>query len=169
MKKLLMPLMLALAAASPAAAQQTQTAIANFIGADGKETGRASLTESKAGVMIELEAQNFPPNTWVGFHVHETGKCDAADHHKSAGAHFNPGKTEHGFLAANGPHAGDMPNLYVGADGTIHAQVFNTAVTLNEGDNGIRGRALMIHARSDDYRSQPAGDAGDRLGCAVIE
>lgn len=169
MNRLLLSAALAAIIVSPVAAQQTQTATADFVGKDGKETGRATLTEGKEGVLIEIEASNLPPKTWVAFHVHEVGKCDAATHHESAGGHFNPDEKEHGFLAANGPHAGDMPNLYVGADGTLHAQVFNSEVTLNDDDNAIRGRALMIHAKSDDYRSQPVGGAGERLACAVIK
>ncbi len=157
-------------AAVPATAQmQSQTASASFVGKDDKETGRALLTAGKHGVLMEVEVTGLPAGTWVAFHVHETGKCDPAHAHASAGAHFNPDKTEHGFLAANGPHAGDMPNQYVGADGTLRAQVFNSMVTLDDKANGIRGRALMIHAKADDNRSQPSGDAGDRLACAVIK
>ncbi len=170
MKRLLMSAgFVALTATGVFAQQNSQTAIANFVGKDGKENGRAALTDADKGVLIELEVSDLPPGTWVAFHVHETGKCDHADGHKSAGAHFNPGKAEHGFLAAKGPHAGDMPNQYVGEDGKIHAQVFNSFVSLDEANNGIRGRALMIHAKADDNRSQPSGDAGDRLACAVIE
>lgn len=169
MKRMIALLALSLAATPAIAQSSSQTAIANFIGKDGKETGRASLTAAKAGVLIELEVTGLPPGKWVAFHVHETGKCDAADHHESAGKHFNPGETEHGFLAANGPHAGDMPNQYVGSDGVLRAQVFNTMVVLDNAKNGIRGRALMIHENSDDNRSQPSGDAGARLACAVIE
>ncbi|TCM57743.1 Cu-Zn family superoxide dismutase [Rhizobium sp. PP-F2F-G48] len=157
-------------AAGPAAAQmQSQTAKASFVGKDDKETGRALLTAGKNGVFMEVEVTDLPAGTWVAFHVHETGKCDPAHKHESAGGHFNPDKTEHGFLAANGPHAGDMPNQYVGADGTLRAQVFNSMVTLDDKANGIRGRALMIHAKPDDNRSQPSGDAGERLACAVIQ
>ncbi|WP_438749324.1 superoxide dismutase family protein [Pararhizobium sp. O133] len=170
MKRLLTTLALVLATATAVGAQSSsQTAIANFIGKDGKETGRAALTQGKNGVLIEMEVINLPPGKWVAFHVHETGKCDAAHNHESAGKHFNPGKAEHGFLATNGPHAGDMPNQYVGADGVLRAQVFNSMVVLDDEENGIRGRALMIHGKSDDNRSQPAGDAGERLACAVIE
>ncbi len=170
MKRLVTTLALLLATATAAGAQSSsQTAIANFIGKDGKETGRAALTQGKNGVLIEMEVTNMPPGKWVAFHVHETGKCDSAHQHESAGKHFNPGKTEHGFLAANGPHAGDMPNQYVGADGVLRAQVFNSMVVLDGDENGVRGRALMIHGKSDDNRSQPAGDAGERLACAVIE
>jgi Cu-Zn family superoxide dismutase len=153
-----------------AVAQDKQTAAANFVGADGKENGRAQLTAAATGgVLIELEVSGLPANKWVGFHVHETGKCDAATHHESAGKHFNPTNAEHGLLAAKGPHAGDMPNQYVGQDGVLKAQVFDGMVSLDGKDNGIRGRALMIHANSDDYRSQPSGDAGARLACAVIK
>ncbi|MBO9123315.1 MULTISPECIES: superoxide dismutase family protein [unclassified Rhizobium] len=158
------------ALATVAVAQDKQTAQANFVGADGKDDGRATLTAAAAGgVLIELEVSGLPANKWVAFHVHETGKCDAASHHESAGKHFNPTKAEHGLLAAKGPHAGDMPNQYVGQDGVLRAQVFDGMVTLDGKENGIRGRALMIHENSDDYRSQPAGDAGARLACAVIK
>ena len=155
--------------AAPAAAQSTsQTAMAEFVGKDGKSNGRAMLTAGKNGVLIEMELTDLPPGKWVALHVHETGRCDPAGGHESAGGHFNPTKAEHGFLAANGPHAGDMPNQYVGQDGVLRAQVFNSMVKLDDSTTGIRGRALMIHARSDDNRSQPSGDAGERLACAVI-
>ncbi len=171
MKNILVATAIAFAFTAPfAMAQDKQTATATFVGKDGKEAGRASLTAAASGgVLIEVEVTGLPANRWVAFHVHETGKCDAASHHESAGKHFNPGETEHGFLAAKGPHAGDMPNQYVGEDGTLRAQVFDSMVSLDDKKNGIRGRALMVHANSDDYRSQPSGDAGDRLACGVIE
>jgi superoxide dismutase, Cu-Zn family len=170
MKNPILTMALVACVATPVLAQpSSQTAVANFIGKDGKETGRALLTSAKGGVFIEVELTDLPPGNWVAFHIHETGECDAADGHESAGTHFNPGKTEHGFLAVNGPHAGDMPNQYVGDDGVLRAQVFNTLVVLDNAANGIRGRALVIHAKSDDNRSQPSGDAGERLACAVIE
>ncbi|MDR7146526.1 superoxide dismutase family protein [Rhizobium sp. BE258] len=158
------------ASAFAANAQDKQTATANFVDGKGKESGRATLTAAaNGGVMLEVEVSGLPANKWVAFHVHETGKCDAATHHESAGKHFNPTDAEHGFLAAKGPHAGDMPNQYVGQDGILRAQVFDSMVTLDGKKDGIRGRALMIHANSDDYRSQPSGDAGERLACGVIK
>ncbi len=168
MKSLFATAALALALSSSVLAQDKQTAIANFVGPDGKPAGRAALTAAKAGVLIELEVSGLPANKWVAFHIHEMGRCDAAHGYDSAGGHFNPGKAEHGLLAANGPHAGDMPNQYVGQDGVLRAQVFDGMVSLDD-RNAIRGRTLMIHADSDDYRSQPAGGAGKRLACAVIE
>lgn len=159
-----------LALALPASAQDKQTAVANFVGKDGKENGRAQLTAAaNGGVLIEVEISGLPANKWVAFHIHETGRCDAASHYESAGGHFNPSSAEHGLLAAKGPHAGDMPNQYVGQDGVLRAQIFNGTVTLDGKKDGIRGRALMVHANSDDYRSQPSGDAGERLACGVVE
>lgn len=157
-------------AALPAAAQgeARQEASATFIGQDGQETGRATLTGTSAGVLIDLEVSGLPTSQWVAFHVHETGTCDASDGHKSAGGHFNPGGADHGYLAEKGPHAGDMPNQWVDGAGTLRAQVFNAKVTL-DGEQAIRGKALMIHGGKDDYSSQPTGDAGDRRACAVIE
>ena len=162
----------ALLLAGPALAQETPaaTAKAAFVDADGKANGNADLMATTSGaVLIQLEVSGLPAGQWVAFHVHETGSCDHATHYESAGGHFNPGSKEHGFEAANGPHAGDMPNQYVGSDGVLRAQVLNTMVTLDKAETGIVGRALMIHAKADDYKSQPSGDAGDRLACAVIE
>jgi len=160
----------AMVIATAVSAQEPATATARFVDADGEANGSAELWALPAGgVLIRLEVTGLPEDSWVAFHVHETGTCDHATGHESAGGHFNPGSGEHGYMAASGPHAGDMPNQYVPADGTLRAEVANPAVTLAGGDDAIRGRALMIHAKSDDYRSQPSGDAGDRLACAVIE
>lgn len=156
-------------AASAVVAQDAPTATATFISKAGKESGGAKLTGTDKGVLIEIELSGLPPSQWVAFHVHQTGSCDHAGGHMSAGAHFNPAGAAHGFNDPKGPHAGDMPNQYVGADGTLKAQVFNSFVRLDGGDTAIRGRALMIHGKADDYKSQPAGDAGDRQACGVIK
>ncbi|OHV72287.1 superoxide dismutase family protein [Ensifer sp. LCM 4579] len=164
-------LFLAAGLAGAAAAQQPSlTATADFIGQDGKETGRATLTVGAKGVLLEVEVSGLPEETWVAFHVHEVGNCDPAESFKSAGSHFagEDENAEHGFLAANGPHAGDLPNQYVGPDGVLRAQVFNSFVSLDEPGTAIRGRALVIHRNSDDNRSQPDGGGGERLACAVI-
>lgn len=155
--------------AAPALAQDGATGKGSFLSADGEQIGTATLTGTPTGVLIEIALEALPPDSWVAFHVHETGSCDPETDHESAGGHFNPTDVEHGYLTQTGPHAGDMPNQFVDADGVLEAQVFNGAVTLDEGEAGIMGRALMIHAGPDDYTSQPSGDAGDRLACAVIE
>jgi superoxide dismutase, Cu-Zn family len=159
----------ALALPGIAMAQEAQKGKASFVGADGAEIGTAELTGTKSGVLIAIEVNGLPADQWVAFHVHQTGTCDHTTAHESAGGHFNPTDVEHGYLAETGPHAGDMPNQYVPADGTLRAQVFNTAVSLEEGDTAIKGKALMVHAAQDDYSGQPSGNAGDRLACAVIE
>jgi Cu-Zn family superoxide dismutase len=156
--------------ASPAFAQQVKdTAQANFVDRSGKETGRAQITAGNDGVLFEVEISGLEPRKWVALHIHETGTCDHAGGHESAGGHFNPDGKEHGFVAANGPHAGDLPNQYVADDGVLRAQVYSTMVRLDDAERGIRGRALIVHAGSDDYRTDPAGGAGDRLACAVIK
>lgn len=169
MKPILIALSL-LTMGTVASAQESETAVASFVDAKGEANGSAELSAlPSGGVLIKIEVTGLPEGQWVAFHVHETGSCDHATAHESAGGHFNPGSKEHGYMAANGPHAGDMPNQYVPAGGTLRAEVHNPAVTLADGETGIRSRALMIHAKGDDYRSQPSGDAGDRLACAVIE
>lgn len=159
-----------LALVGNAVAQDAMTATAGFVDPEGQANGNAEVTGTEAGgVLIKLEISGLPASQWVAFHVHETGSCDPATNHESAGGHFNPGSKDHGYKANNGPHAGDMPNQYVGADGVLRAEVFNHMVTLDDGETGIKGRALMVHAKGDDYETQPSGDAGDRLACAVIE
>jgi len=119
-------------------------------------------------VLIQLEMSHLPAGRWVAFHIHEHGSCDPAGGHQTAGGHFNPAGVDHGYLSPGGGHAGDMPNQHVGVDGILKAQIFNAAVRLGDGENGITGRTLMFHAEADDYASQPSGAAGDRIACAVI-
>ncbi|QRZ12136.1 superoxide dismutase family protein [Paracoccus methylovorus] len=161
--------LLALGLAALPATAHAQDAKAVFIDANGQEAGTAVLTPTPSGVLIQIEATGLPQNQWVAFHIHETGSCDHNTGHESAGGHFNPSDAPHGILSDGGPHAGDMPNVWADAEGTARAQVFNPLVTLAEGTNAIKGRALMIHAGPDDYSTQPTGGAGDRLACAVIE
>lgn len=168
MKNFLVAAMLA-ATTTVAIAQDAETVTVGFVDAEGKDNGTAQLTATPTGVLIELDVTGLPKDQWVAFHIHETGSCDHASGHESAGGHFNPTGKKHGFLSEGGPHAGDMPNQYVAADGILRAQVFNDDVELNRGKLGVLGRALMIHAKADDYESQPSGNAGKRLACGVIE
>lgn len=168
MKNLVLALAVGVCAAGSAGAADSQTATAVFVGPDGKDVGKATLTDTRTGVLIDVQVGGLPANKWVAFHIHENGKCDAEHGHESAGGHFNPDKAEHGLLAAKGPHAGDLPNQYVGPDGIMRAQVFDSMVKL-DGKEAIRGRSLIIHENFDDYRGQPAGGAGKRLACAVIK
>ncbi len=142
----------------------------SVIDAQGQAIGTAALRDTSGGVLIDLDVKGLSEGE-KAFHIHETGKCTPADKFASAGGHFAPAKNAHGLLVAEGPHAGDMPNLFVKQDGTVRAQVLNSAVTLGKGDATLAdadGSALVIHAGPDDYKSQPAGDAGGRIACAVI-
>lgn len=141
-----------------------------LINQDGMTIGEAVLVEDKRGVIISTEATDLPPGLH-GYHIHEHGLCETPDF-ETAGGHFNPDDKEHGFDHENGPHAGDLPNLNVEDDGTVKDQYINNRVTLVEGEDhslrGTDGTTLIIHSDPDDYISQPAGDAGDRIACGVI-
>lgn len=137
----------------------------------GKQIGTATLIATPTGLLIEAELTGLPPGAHA-FHIHQTGRCDAADGFKSAGPHYSSEKREHGYKVEGGPHTGDMPNQFVHADGTLHIHLFSPNVSLSNGDGALLdsdGSALIVHAKADDYKSQPAGDAGDRIACAVIE
>jgi Cu-Zn family superoxide dismutase len=162
---------LVLGLAGPATAQDVQKASANIIDADGKALGTATLTQTPHGVLIALDLKGVPAGEHA-FHVHEKGVCDAAGKFASAGGHYNPGKKQHGYMMSGGSHGGDMPNQFVGADGMLKANVINTGVTLGSGTGtlfGGDGTALVLHAKADDYKSQPSGDAGGRIACGVIK
>src|SRR5690625_3530210 len=137
---------------------------------DGNVVATATLTEGDSGVEISLDAGDLPTGT-KGFHIHENAECEAPDF-ESAGDHYNPTDANHGFDDPDGPHAGDLPNIEVQEDGTATEEVTADMVTLDkEGDNSLYadgGTALVIHSDEDDYVSQPAGDAGDRIACGVI-
>jgi superoxide dismutase, Cu-Zn family len=138
--------------------------------AEGAEVGVATLTEGSKGVIIKLTLKGLPPGE-KAFHIHAVGKCEPP--FTSAGGHFNPDNKKHGKMAEGGAHAGDMPNLNVPASGSLDVDVTNDAVTLAKGKpNSVfkdGGTALVIHAKADDYKTDPAGNAGDRIACGVIE
>lgn len=152
-----------------APAVQAQDSQAVFLDTSGQQVGTATLHEAKTGVLIDVDIKGLSATGPVGFHIHEAGTCDPETAHNSAGGHFNPSGSDHGYLTETGPHAGDMPNLWLDENGNGQASAFNHLVTLNEGKNSISGRALIIHAGGDDYQTQPTGGAGDRLACAVIK
>jgi superoxide dismutase, Cu-Zn family len=139
--------------------------------AKGASVGTAVLTATgKTGVSIQLNVNNIPPGEHA-VHLHQAGKCEPPGF-TSAGPHFNPGQKQHGLKNPQGPHAGDMPNIVAKADGTAKTTVRNPRVTMGEGENSIfagGGTALVIHAKPDDMKSDPAGEAGDRIACGVIK
>lgn len=154
-----------------ASAAHAQSASARMLDTSGKEIGKATLTQTPAGVLLRVKARGIPAGEHA-FHIHETGRCDHADGFASAGGHFAMGH-QHGFHVEGGPHPGDMPNVMVREDGVFAVEVINTMVSLKRDGDGYvlddDGSALVIHAAADDYRSQPSGDAGDRIACGVIK
>jgi len=150
-------------------AAQAQTAKAELKTAEGRDAGSVTLTQTPNGVLLNLSLKGVPAGEHA-FHVHETGKCEPP--FATAGGHFNPGGKKHGHDAAEGPHAGDMPNLHVPASGDLDAEVLNAAITLEKGKpNSVfkdGGTAIVVHAGKDDYKTDPAGNAGGRIVCGVI-
>jgi Cu-Zn family superoxide dismutase len=135
----------------------------------GVSVGTATLSPAKGGgVSIALDLQHLPPGEHA-FHIHQVAKCEPP--FATAGPHFNPAAKKHGLESPDGSHAGDMKNITVGAKGTVKVVVLNTQVTLGEGPNSVfanGGTSLVIHAKPDDMKTDPAGNAGDRIACGVI-
>lgn len=157
-------------AADAEPASSAKTVQAHVVGLDGKMLGMVNLQETPAGVLVTTDITGLPQGEH-GFHFHEKGICDPAQKFTTSGGHFAAGAHQHGLMVMGGPHGGDMPNQYVAADGVLKAQVLNTGVTLSPGPRSLidaDGSALVIHAGADDYTSQPAGNAGGRIACAVI-
>ncbi|MQP76385.1 superoxide dismutase family protein [Stenotrophomonas sp. MYb238] len=115
------------------------------------------------------DISGLKPGSEHGFHIHEKGDCSAPDG-TSAGGHFNPGDAKHGSIDAAAHHGGDMPNIVADAQGNAHVDgPVSSNVNAGKGDAfDIIGRGLIVHADPDDYHSQPTGNAGARLACAVI-
>ncbi|MDB5053893.1 MAG: superoxide dismutase [Bacilli bacterium] len=156
--------------AKPAVAKVTEAAV-NLLNSKGVKIGTVQLIQAADGVHIHLDAANLPPGTH-GFHIHETGKCEIPDF-KSAGAHLNPQQKQHGFKNPQGFHAGDLPNVEVGSNGKVVADIITKTVTLEKGQpNSLltpEGTAFIIHEKADDYMTDPSGNSGNRIACGVIK
>jgi len=152
-------------APAPAPAATATAMVAN---AEGTSLGTLTLTETADGIHVTGTLEGLPAGDH-GFHIHTTGQCAPPDF-QSAGGHWNPTGKEHGSENPNGPHFGDMTNITVADDGTVSIDLTTPGGTLT-GDSALLdsdGAAVMVHATADDYRTDPAGDAGARIACGVI-
>jgi Cu-Zn family superoxide dismutase len=150
-------------------ANAQERAHADLKNADGKTVGTATLRQTKEGVSISIQIKDLAPGLHA-VHIHSTGKCEGPAF-ASAGGHFNPLNMKHGLKSPDGPHAGDLPDLYVNKDRVGRYQVVTQSVTLDAGKMSIDdsdGKSIVIHATADDNLTDPAGNSGDRIACGVI-
>jgi Cu-Zn family superoxide dismutase len=169
MKPMIIGLVGACLAAALSVAARERTVMVTLTDLKGGSIGMAMLSPTPdGGVSIALDVKNLPPGDHA-FHVHQVAKCEPP--FASAGPHFNPEGKKHGLKNPMGPHAGDMSNFTVGADGMAQVTIVNPRVTLGAGANSLfanGGTSLVIHAKADDMMTDPAGNAGDRIACGVI-
>ena len=145
----------------------TARATANLESTKGNRTaGTVTFAERYGKVYVTAEVSGLAPNQEHGFHVHEKGDCTSGDG-MSAGGHFNPDGKPHGPQSAS-HHAGDMPNLKADAAGNAKASFVLDDVTLVAGPKSVVGRGLIVHKDPDDFKTQPTGNSGARIACAVI-
>jgi Cu-Zn family superoxide dismutase len=159
----------------PVAAQDGRV-VAEVITAEGERAGMVAFEQVELGVVITARLENLPPGPH-GFHIHETGRCEPPEF-QSAGGHYNPQQAAHGFDNEAGYHAGDLPNVYVADDGTATAEFFAPHLTLEQDTadpsrppftlQDQDGSAIMVHARIDDYQTEPPDSTGSRIACGVI-
>lgn len=155
-------------AAASRAADAPATARATIEAKSGSTvTGTATFTEVSGGVKVAVHVENAPPGTH-GLHIHEKGDCSDPEA-KSAGGHFNPGNMQHAGPHDAQHHAGDLGNIEVKADGTGDLEITTDMLTVKPGPNSVVGRAVVFHEKADDFKTQPTGNAGGRLGCGVIK
>lgn len=131
-------------------------------------SGELALSPSSAGVRLSGRISGLTAGGEHGFHVHEVGDCSAPDA-SSAGPHFNPDALPHGHPDPDRHHAGDLPNLRADPNGDLAVDIVANGLELGSGGaRDVQGRAVVLHAKADDFTSQPAGDSGERIACGVI-
>jgi len=134
----------------------------------GRELGTVTLADAAGGIAVSGTLRGVAPGTY-GFHLHTVGQCEPT--FEAAGGHWNPTSAQHGSENPQGPHLGDMPNVTVGADSTVAIQTTTPGGSLR-GENALLdadGAAVMLHAGTDDYRTDPTGGAGARMACGAVQ
>ena len=150
----------ALPGAGPSAVAELQPTRGNNV------SGTVKFTQQADGVLVAARLSGLKPGQEHGFHIHEKGDCSSGDG-MSTGGHFNPGGKPHGPQSGE-HHAGDMPALKADASGNVDTSFSVKGLTIGSGANDIVGHGLIVHAAPDDYTTQPTGNAGARMACAVI-
>ena len=144
-------------------------ATANLQPTKGSNTsGTVTFTQSGGKVRVAGEVTGLRPNQEHGFHIHEAGDCSSGDGMSTKG-HYNPEKKPHGQPGSPERHAGDMPSLKADANGKAKVDATLDIITVSPGPTSVVGKGLIVHAQPDDYKTQPTGNAGARLACAVIQ
>lgn len=150
----------------PPAPKEASTTLEATKKSKSKVTGTITFKEVEGGVEVTATVENLKPGDHA-YHVHETGDCSAPDA-TSAGGHFNPAGHKHGAPEGEERHAGDFGNLTAGKDGKATKTFVMKGITLDDGEASIVGKAFIVHAKKDDFKTQPTGNAGDRVACGVI-
>jgi Cu-Zn family superoxide dismutase len=143
------------------------SAVANLEPTKGNDAkGTVTFTQDGDEVRVRVNVTGLKPGAVHGFHVHDKGDCSSGDG-MSTGGHFNPTGKPHG--PQNGEHhAGDMPSLTADAYGNANTSFELHGVAIGLGATDLVGRGLIVHRDPDDYKTQPTGNAGPRIACAVI-
>ena len=149
------------------AADVPAEATAAMTDSKGNSVGTVAFEQGAHGTVVHARLTGLEPGTHA-FHVHQTGKCEAPGF-QSAEGHYNPTDKAHGVFAETGYHAGDLPNIHVSESGTLEIEFFSERLKLDDDVFDADGSSLLIHTGTDDYRTDPAGDAGERVACGVIE
>lgn len=132
---------------------------------DGLEVGAASFQAAPNGTLVRVAFVGVPPGPHA-LHIHETGSCQGD--FTSAGGHYNPTGAAHGYWHEGGPHVGDLPTVFIPQNGETTVSLFNERLRVDDQLLDSDGAAMVLHAKADDYRGQPAGNAGDRIACGEI-
>ncbi len=165
-----LPLALTVLAGTACAADAAPptTASAALVGTEGQTIGTATFEQTPSGVLIVVQVAGLPPGAH-GIHLHGVGTC--SPDFTAAKGHINPEGVRHGLRNPDGPDSGDLPNLYIAADGTGAAEFYTTRVSVAGNAPALLdedGATVIIHANPDDHLTQPIGGAGGRIGCGVI-
>ena len=135
----------------------------------GQDVGMVTLSEDGKGITVKVEAAGLSPGEH-GLHLHTIGRCEGPKF-ESAGPHWNPTGKQHGRDNPQGAHLGDLANLTIGADGRGSATFAIAGATLKGAKYpliDLDGAALVVHAKADDHKTDPSGNSGDRIACAVL-